>query len=137
MIMEAIQLGATHVVLAPSVDAVAVKYVINGVMVDRDQVPSRMLTAIVTRLKVLAGVDVASPDSFETGNMHLTVGDTPATCQVHFGRVAEGPTVLIEVSVFGLGKLPPADGDVAAEQPDCVREWWAAWHDARSMQTVR
>lgn len=137
IMMEAVQLGATHVVLVPNADAIFVKYVLDGVMVDREQVPSRMLTAIVTRLKVLAGVDVASPDSFETGTMQLTIGDTPATCQVHFGLVEDGPTILIEVSVFGLGKLPPADGDGAAEQPDCVREWWAAWHDARSMQVAR
>ncbi|TWU56718.1 Type II secretion system protein E [Rubripirellula tenax] len=117
LIAEAIQLRATHVILSPRTEAVVVHYVVDGVAVERERIPRRMLAAIISRLKILSNVDIAIQDQLQSGTMKLTVGDKSTVSQVHFAPTQEGTKVLIELGVEG---QPSPDATV----PDSVREWW-------------
>src|SRR5690606_32645937 len=54
MIQEAVQLRASDIHLEPFEDRIRIRYRIDGVCVERDCPPKRMLSAIVARIKILS-----------------------------------------------------------------------------------
>ncbi len=59
MIQEAVQLRASDIHVEPFEDRVRIRYRIDGVCVERDSPPKRLLAAIVSRIKILAKMDIA------------------------------------------------------------------------------
>ncbi|MFN5950727.1 MAG: ATPase, T2SS/T4P/T4SS family, partial [Pirellulaceae bacterium] len=59
MIAEAVQLRASDIHVEPFEDRVRIRYRIDGVLVERDSPPRRLLAAILSRIKILAKMDIA------------------------------------------------------------------------------
>ena len=59
MISEAVQLRASDIHIEPFEDRVRIRYRIDGVLVERDSPPRRMLGALLSRVKILAKLDIA------------------------------------------------------------------------------
>jgi len=59
MITEAVQLRASDIHVEPFEDRVRIRYRIDGVLVERDCPPRRLLGAIVSRIKIIAKIDIA------------------------------------------------------------------------------
>lgn len=55
---EAVNLRASDIHIEPFADRVRVRYRIDGVLVERDSPPRRLLSAILTRLKILGSIDI-------------------------------------------------------------------------------
>ncbi|MCR4410985.1 MAG: ATPase, T2SS/T4P/T4SS family, partial [Thermoguttaceae bacterium] len=60
IITEAVQLRASDIHIEPFEDRIRVRYRIDGVLVERDSPPRRLLGAILSRLKILAKLDIAA-----------------------------------------------------------------------------
>lgn len=75
MIQEAVQLRASDIHVEPFEDRVRIRYRIDGVLVQRDCPPRRLLAAIISRIKILAKMDIAERRRPQDGRIKVTVGD--------------------------------------------------------------
>ena len=75
MIQEAVQLRASDIHVEPFEDRVRIRYRIDGALVERDSPPRRLLGAIMSRIKILAKMDIAERRRPQDGRMKVTVGE--------------------------------------------------------------
>ena len=59
VILEAIRLGASDIHIQPRTKSVMVRYRIDGVLLDKIQIPHQLLPSLVSRLKVMAEMDIS------------------------------------------------------------------------------
>src|SRR5919204_4211845 len=88
VISEAISLRASDIHIEPFADRVRVRYRIDGVLVERDSPPRRLLAPILSRIKIMANIDIAEKRRPQDGRIKMTVQGK------HFDlRVSVLPTV--------------------------------------------
>ena len=75
MITEAVQLRASDIHVEPFEDRVRIRYRIDGVLHKRDQLPRRQLGAVISRIKILANIDIAERRRPQDGRIKVTVGE--------------------------------------------------------------
>ncbi len=75
LIAEAVQLRASDIHVEPFEDRVRIRYRIDGVLVERDSPPRRLLGALMSRIKILAKMDIAERRRPQDGRIKVTVGD--------------------------------------------------------------
>ena len=75
MITEAVQLRASDIHVEPFEDRVRIRYRIDGVLHERDRLPKRQLGAIISRIKILAGIDIAEKRRPQDGRIKVNVGE--------------------------------------------------------------
>lgn len=75
MIQEAVQLRASDIHVEPFEDRVRIRYRIDGILVERDSPPRRLLGAILSRIKILADMDIAERRRPQDGRIKITVGE--------------------------------------------------------------
>ncbi|MCA9235466.1 MAG: Flp pilus assembly complex ATPase component TadA, partial [Planctomycetales bacterium] len=74
MIGEAVQLRASDIHVEPFDDRVRIRYRIDGVLIERDSPPRRLLGAILSRIKILARMDIAERRRTQDGRIKITAG---------------------------------------------------------------
>ncbi|QDU58260.1 GspE/PulE family protein [Aeoliella mucimassa] len=74
MISEAVQLRASDIHVEPFEDRVRIRYRIDGVLVERDSPPRRLLGALLSRIKILARMDIAERRRTQDGRIKITAG---------------------------------------------------------------
>jgi type IV pilus assembly protein PilB len=74
MIGEAVQLRASDIHVEPFEDRVRIRYRIDGVLVERDSPPRRLLGALLSRIKILAKMDIAERRRCQDGRIKITAG---------------------------------------------------------------
>lgn len=74
MITEAVQLRASDIHVEPFEDRVRIRYRIDGVLVERDSPPRRLLGALLSRIKILAKMDIAERRRTQDGRIKITAG---------------------------------------------------------------
>ncbi|GAB6187950.1 GspE/PulE family protein [Thermopirellula anaerolimosa] len=75
IISEAVQLRASDIHIEPFEDRVRIRYRIDGYLVERDNAPRRLLGAILSRIKILARMDIAERRRPQDGRIKLTLGE--------------------------------------------------------------
>ena len=58
MIDEAVRLRASDIHIEPMADRVRVRYRIDGVCVERDNIPKSMQAPVLARIKIMSGMDI-------------------------------------------------------------------------------
>jgi len=74
MIGEAVQLRASDIHVEPFEKRVRIRYRIDGVLVERDSPPRRLLGALLSRIKILAKMDIAERRRTQDGRIKITAG---------------------------------------------------------------
>jgi len=75
IITEAVQLRASDIHIEPFEDRVRVRYRIDGVLVERDCPPRRLLGALLSRIKILSKLDIAERRRPQDGRIKITAGE--------------------------------------------------------------
>ncbi|MGB6045678.1 MAG: GspE/PulE family protein [Pirellulales bacterium] len=75
IINEAVQLRASDIHIEPFEDRVRIRYRIDGVLIERDSTPRRLLSALLSRFKIMAKMDIAERRRTQDGRIKVTVGD--------------------------------------------------------------
>jgi type IV pilus assembly protein PilB len=70
---EAVTHRASDIHIEPFGDRVRVRYRIDGVLVERDSPPKRLLAAILTRLKIMGSIDITEKRRPQDGRIKLTL----------------------------------------------------------------
>jgi type IV pilus assembly protein PilB len=98
VIFQAAEDGASDVHFEPHEDSLLVRFRIDGVLQEVQRIPKRMMAGVITRLKVLAKLDIAEPKPQE-GRISLNAAAAGRMLDV---RVATLPTVEGESVVMRL-----------------------------------
>ena len=141
MITEAVQLRASDIHVEPFEEVVRIRYRIDGMLHKRDSPPRRLLGAIISRIKILAKMDIAERRRPQDGRIKITVGDKELDLRVSIIPTNHGQSVVmrildkdnIKVGVRQLGlseenfqqfqpAYPPAQRDHPGHGPDRLRQ---------------
>ncbi|HEY4349087.1 MAG TPA: GspE/PulE family protein, partial [Gaiellaceae bacterium] len=99
IVFQAAEEGASDIHFEPQEDALVVRFRVDGVLIIAQRVPRQLAVGVVTRLKVLAKLDIAERRKPQDGR--LTLGAGAAGRQLDI-RVATLPTVYGESVVMRL-----------------------------------
>src|SRR5206468_9072274 len=73
IISEAISLRASDIHIEPFGDRVRVRYRIDGVLVERDSPPRRLLAPLLSRIKIMGSIDISEKRRPQDGRIKMTV----------------------------------------------------------------
>ncbi|GAB5402507.1 MAG: ATPase, T2SS/T4P/T4SS family [Aureliella sp.] len=97
MIQEAVQLRASDIHVEPFEDRVRIRYRIDGVLVERDSPPRRLLGAIQSRIKILADMDIAERRRPQDGRIKITVGEKELDLRVSIIPTNHGQSTVMRL----------------------------------------
>jgi len=97
MLNEAVQLRASDIHIEPFEDRIRVRYRIDGMLVERDSPPRRLLGALLSRIKILARLDIAERRRMQDGRIKATVGDKEYDLRVSVIPTNHGQSVVMRI----------------------------------------
>lgn len=97
IITEAVQLRASDIHIEPFEDRVRIRYRIDGVLVERDSCPRRLLGAMLSRIKILAKIDIAERRRPQDGRIKVTVGEKELDLRVSVLPTNHGQSVVMRI----------------------------------------
>ncbi len=97
MISEAVQLRASDIHVEPFEERVRIRYRIDGVLVERDTPPRRLLGAILSRIKILAKMDIAERRRPQDGRIKITVGEKELDLRVSIIPTNHGQSAVMRL----------------------------------------
>ncbi|MFO7901459.1 MAG: GspE/PulE family protein, partial [Pirellulaceae bacterium] len=97
MIQEAVQLRASDIHIEPFENSIRIRYRIDGVLIERDSPPRRLLGAILSRVKILAKLDIAERRRPQDGRIKVTVGDKELDLRVSVIPTNHGQSVVMRL----------------------------------------
>ena len=74
IISSAVQSRASDIHIEPMVNRVRVRYRLDGVCLERENIPKRMQNSVISRLKIMAGMDIATKRLPQDGRIKMVVG---------------------------------------------------------------
>ena len=75
MLTEAVRMRASDIHIEPMSDRVRLRYRIDGVCIERDNLPKRMQNALLSRIKLMSGMNIAEKRVPQDGRIKLGVDD--------------------------------------------------------------
>ncbi len=116
IISEAVQLRASDIHIEPFEDRVRVRYRIDGLLIERDSPPRRLLGAILSRIKIISKLDIAERRRPQDGRIKVTVGEKELDLRVSIIPTNHGQSVVMRILDkdnirIGLRQLGFADDD--------------------------
>ncbi len=111
MIAEAVRMRASDIHVEPMPDRVRVRYRIDGVCINRDDVPKGMQGPVLARLKLMAGIDIAERRLPQDGRIKMIIGKDQIDFRVSACPAYHGESVVlrilrpdsVKVGITGLG----------------------------------
>jgi len=97
MIAEAVRNRASDIHIEPMKDRVRVRYRIDGECVERDRIPLRMKAPLISRLKIMAGIDISEKRLPQDGRIKLTVDKSNIDFRVSTLPAYHGESVVLRI----------------------------------------
>jgi type IV pilus assembly protein PilB len=97
MIAEACRNRASDIHIEPMKDRVRVRYRIDGECVERDRIPARMKGPLISRLKIMAGIDIAEKRLPQDGRIKMTIDKQNIDFRVSTLPAYHGESVVLRI----------------------------------------
>jgi type IV pilus assembly protein PilB len=97
MVAEAVQVRASDIHVEPFEDRVRIRYRIDGVLHERDTLPKRQLGAIISRIKILAKIDIAERRREQDGRIKVSVGEKELDLRVSIIPTNNGQSAVLRL----------------------------------------
>ncbi len=97
IIQEAVQLRASDIHIEPFENRVRIRYRIDGVLIERDSPPRRLLGAITSRIKILAKMDIAERRRPQDGRIKITVGEKELDLRISILPTSHGQATVMRL----------------------------------------
>ncbi|MEM7623024.1 MAG: ATPase, T2SS/T4P/T4SS family [Planctomycetota bacterium] len=97
ILSEAVRMRASDIHIEPMGDRVRLRYRIDGVCIERDNLPKRMQNAVLSRVKLLAGVNIAEKRVPQDGRIKLDVDDVRIDYRVSSCPAYHGESVVCRI----------------------------------------
>jgi len=97
LLLEALEARASDVHLEGYADELRVRYRIDGVLQDGPSPPAHLAAAIVSRLKIMADLDIAERRVPQDGRIRLRLQDRPVDVRVSTVPVLHGESIVLRL----------------------------------------
>ncbi len=97
MITEAVQLRASDIHVEPFEERVRIRYRIDGVLIERDSPPRRLLGALLSRIKILSKMDIAERRRTQDGRIKITAGGKELDLRVSMLPTSHGQSCVMRL----------------------------------------
>jgi len=114
IITEAIELGASDVHIEPFENSYLVRYRLDGVLQEKTSLDKNLVSPVVSRIKILSGLDIAEKRRPQDGRIRFSKGDNVVDIRVSvlptdFGektvlRILDKSTLRLDLSLLGMRK---------------------------------
>jgi len=97
MIAEAVRGRASDIHIEPMNNRVRVRYRIDGVCIEREDIPKRLQNAVTTRLKIMAGVDIAERRVPQDGRIKMRISGKDIDFRVSSCPHVHGESIVLRI----------------------------------------
>lgn len=97
VISEGLNMRASDIHVEPFEDRVRIRYRIDGKLVERDSPPKRLLAAIISRIKIMASIDIAEKRRPQDGRIKTRVGTKEIDLRVSIMPTNHGQAVVLRI----------------------------------------
>jgi type IV pilus assembly protein PilB len=97
MIAEAVRNRASDIHIEPMKDRIKVRYRIDGECIERDKIPLRMKGPMISRLKIMAGIDIAEKRLPQDGRIKLSIDKSQIDFRVSTLPAYHGESVVLRI----------------------------------------
>jgi general secretion pathway protein E len=97
MLLDGLELGVSDIHLEPEGKRIQVRFRIDGVLVPRGDVPAGMEDAAVSRIKIMAGLDIAERRLPQDGSAKVRVGSREVDIRVSCLPVTDGERLVLRL----------------------------------------
>ncbi len=97
MISEAVRSRASDIHVEPMADRVRIRYRVDGICHVRDDIPKAMQGPMSTRLKILAGIDIAEKRLPQDGRIKMKIGDGDIDFRVSSCPGYHGESIVLRI----------------------------------------
>ncbi len=97
LITQAVEMRASDIHVEPMENRVRVRYRVDGVCVERDNIHKRMQGSVINRLKIMSGIDLAEKRAPTDGRITMNVGGTPIDFRVSCLPAQHGESVVLRI----------------------------------------
>ncbi|WP_336489835.1 GspE/PulE family protein [Methylobacterium nigriterrae] len=116
LLERAVELGATDIHIETGREDMRVRFRIDGQLRQQQALPKAMAAALISRVKILAGLDIAERRLPQDGRTHFRVGHAEADLRVAVLPTLHGENAVLrillkDVRLFDLGRIGLSDRD--------------------------
>jgi len=97
IIAEAVRMRASDIHIEPMADRVRLRYRIDGVCMERDNLPKRMQNSLLSRMKLMAGMNIAEKRVPQDGRIKLPVDETNIDFRVSACPAYHGESLVLRI----------------------------------------
>lgn len=119
IIQEAVASRASDIHIEPFADRVRVRYRIDGVLVERDAAPRRLLPAILSRIKIMARIDISEKRRPQDGRIKMTLQGKHYDLRVSMLPSVHGQSAVMRI--LDRGNIQVSIRDLGFNEEDYVR----------------
>ncbi len=94
---EAVRMRASDIHVEPMEDRIRLRYRIDGVCIERDNLPKRMQNAVLSRMKLMAGMNIAEKRVPQDGRIKIDVDTTSIDFRVSACPTYHGESVVCRI----------------------------------------
>ncbi len=97
ILTEAVKMRASDIHVEPFADRIRLRYRIDGVCIERDNLPKRMQNSLLSRLKLMSGVNIAEKRVPQDGRIKIPVDEDQVDFRVSACPVYHGESVVLRI----------------------------------------
>ncbi len=97
ILTEAVKMRASDIHVEPMADRVRLRYRIDGVCIERDNLPKRMQNSMLSRFKLMAGMNIAEKRAPQDGRIKIDVDAAPIDFRVSACPAYHGESVVARI----------------------------------------
>jgi len=97
LISEAVRTRASDIHVEPMANRVRVRYRIDGVCGDKEPLPKKLQAAVTTRMKIMAGIDIAEKRVPQDGRIKMNIGGTMIDFRVSSLPGVHGESIVLRI----------------------------------------
>lgn len=97
MLTEAVNMRASDIHVEPYEDKVRIRYRIDGELVERDSPPRRLHAAIISRIKVMASIDISEKRKPQDGRIKTRVGGRDFDLRISLLPTGHGQAIVMRI----------------------------------------
>ncbi|MFG0284663.1 MAG: GspE/PulE family protein [Phycisphaerales bacterium JB039] len=97
LIAEAVRMRASDIHIEPMADRVRLRYRIDGVCIERDNLPKRMQNSLLSRVKLMSGMNIAERRVPQDGRIKMGVDESTIDFRVSACPAYHGESVVLRI----------------------------------------
>ncbi len=118
ILLQAIQLRASDIHIQPYEQRLVIRFRIDGVLYDRMTPPKKIQDALISRVKVMAEMDIAERRLPQDGGTSVLIGDREVDMRISSVPTSFGERIVIRLQdksadIYSLGKIGLSERDFA------------------------